>query len=253
MDLRESLVTALTTVLVSGGLGGWITQCYQDREAELTLTRQFRAAEYDLNKLWLQKRGDEALAARKDYVSAQHQFFEQVFTDIAATLYAADNLVEATTPAWSLDGLRGDKLKSKQDDRAKLGTDFNIAERKWKTNVQMLGIRVGYYTAGDATATKNWSRLVSATDAVLACSQQIYLAWYRANVTRTPYTSQLNACEQQNAAMTAASNDFAASIGPVTQYSWKGWDNPRELKEELGMNEPPTEPANHARADALKR
>jgi hypothetical protein len=236
--LGSSLGTALVTVLVSGGIGGWITHCYQERAAEHALTRQFRAAEYDLNKLWLEKRGDQALTARREYLTTQKAFFEELFAEVAEVQHAAENLVDITMPRWSLQKLRGNALKKKRADRARIPEAFNAAESKWKTNVLTLGIKVGYYGPGDPALLSNWSVLVDTTSAELTCADRNYAVWYTAAVQGTTFAPTASECESQKKAMTAAASAFAGRIGQSTQYAWKGWDNPHELKKALGMEAP---------------
>ena len=103
---------AFITVLVGGLLAQWINIYVQ----EATGAREF-------NNAWLKARGDQALAAYKDYVTEQLKVADGLFTSVGSIVAAAEALVASA--GW-------DRSHPHTDETArKIALEFNAAEDDW--------------------------------------------------------------------------------------------------------------------------
>ncbi|MBW3565425.1 MAG: hypothetical protein KY459_11925 [Acidobacteria bacterium] len=233
--LKSGLASTLVAVLITGGLGGWITQCYQDRAAKAEFERQILGQEHELNKIWLQKRGDEALDSRKKYLDARQLFVEQIFEEIASTVLATDQIIDVTTERWKLAGLTGHVLEEKRTRRKALVDEFNNAETTWRMNLGKNGIKVIYFSTGAPGISDRWSDLSGSLDVLLECANTTYTQWNTAVVQRASYKYTADACRSEKLAVTAASDELAHVMMSDVNYGWVGWESPQRMRQELGI------------------
>jgi hypothetical protein len=199
------------TVVIGGMFGQWITASIQDGQKE----REFQQA-------WLKTRGDQALAAHKDYLDKEHEVVAHAFDLIGNCVTAARDLIDLTGPEFAPGNV---SQRSQEDVRTQaldMIDNYNKAEQQWGVESRKLNLLVEYYHPGQPDVHKAWREASESVTAYMKCAQQ----WFKEH--RKPLDPK-GACQTEMKELDGRLVVLSASLAAVRQYPWEGWDSPDKL------------------------
>ncbi len=211
--------------IVLGGLVGQMISC----------DVQKRLRERDFDDTWLKARGELALAARKEFQQARRQGFDEVVTAAATMANASEELLYITSPQFSTENLKGKNRDLMLAEREKLRLAYREAESTWAPSRIRYDFALAYFAEGDQKVLATWHASQSAVDDYRVCAAKVYNVWYLAGQGRAVFKYSDRLCGHQQRAVAMATQQLGTAFAVKAESAWKGWDNPAELKSELGL------------------
>lgn len=207
--LESSGGAAFITVLIGGLLAQWINMYIQDA----TSTREF-------NNAWLKARGDQALAAYKDYVTEQLKVADGLFTSVGSIVAAAEALVASA--GWN-------RSHPDTDERVRnIAVAFNTAEDDWVKSQRRLAFLMSYYGNSEPKVVERWKSLQGAVDGYRECVS----TWYDKFDGKSSYSPEA-ICRTQKNGVDRTLSELADAMEHGRAYLWLGWNNPDTLRKAL--------------------
>jgi hypothetical protein len=219
--------TALLTVL----LGGVVAQM-------ISCDSQRRSQQREFNNGWLKARGDQALTARKEFVDGRRNSLDEILRTIGEMDAASEELVDITQPAFAMSGYKRDAkvdIKAVVAEQTRVTTRFSKAESAWAPAQQRFAFQIAYYGLGNANVLKDWGSLQDSVNQLRKCASGIYILWHMAGRGLATYKYDPNYCKDQQSRVDANAAALGRSFGVLTDKPWSGWDNPKNLKQQLGI------------------
>lgn len=216
--------TALITVLLGGALGQFISCDVQNRLKE----REF-------NDTWLKSRGDQALAARTEFMRTRRETFENVIATTARLANASEELLYVMSPAFKLDNLQGANRERVRAEQEKLVNAYRTADLEWGTKRFTFDFAVGYFGEQDPKVISAWRGVRSSVDKYRKCAGDEYNKWYVAGQAKQTYSYSETTCKPEEAAVSSALQQLGSTFAVRADYGWRGWDDPQQLKKALDI------------------
>lgn len=216
--LKEpAVVAALVTVLIGGIAATAITGIIQ-----------WRAGVREFNQAWLKSRGDQALLSYKDYLDQEQELMRRTYALIGTSISASDRLVGLTKATWRQQFV-GPELQAVQKQMKDIRSNYNEVNAKWNSEVEELGLLMGYYHPGQPQVYSSWRAVKENVTAYQQCAQN----WYETHPATKPAPSD----EEANAACKPRYKDLLASLSSLTdslesvrRYAWTGWESPEKIR-----------------------
>lgn len=216
--LREpTVVAALVTVLIGGIAATLITGLIQ-----------WRAGVREFNQAWVKSRGDQALISYKDYLDQEQQLMRRTYALIGTYISASDGLAGLTKSTWRQE-LVGPKLEAVQKQMKDIRTNYNEVHAKWNSEVEELGLLMGYYHPGQPQVLSSWRGVKESVTAYQQCAQN----WYETHpATKPPPTDEevSAACKPKYEVLLNSLNGLTNSLESARRYAWTGWESPDKIR-----------------------
>ncbi len=148
--ILESKVLAVSiTVLVGGIFGNLINSNIQ----EAIKDREFR---HDV----LKALNSTQLELQKEYFKLQVSETKKALDVVGKIIQNTEALAITRTPEWSLNSAKTQKIReSLRNDKIKIRTAFNKAQKEWEVNQHLYGSMLSFYFYGDPEVSKAWDNL----------------------------------------------------------------------------------------------
>jgi hypothetical protein len=220
--LESTTGTALITIFLGGVLGQFISCDVQNR-----------LRERDFNETWLKSRGEQALAARKEFDQARRVTFEEIITTAGQMTNATEEFLYITSPAFSTERLEGEARKNLMAEREKLHTGYRAADARWGPARTRYDFLIGYFSENDPAVIAAWKAAKKAVDDYRKCAADTYNKWYLAGQGGDPFQYDDSLCDEDQDRVAGAIQDLGGKFVTKADYAWQGWNDPALLKKAL--------------------
>ena len=209
---ESNFAVALVTVVIGGIFGECITSSIQDGQKE----REFQQA-------WLKTRGDQALAAHKDYLDKEHEVVAHAFELIGNCVTAARDLIDLTSPKFAPANISKRSQEDVRKQALEMIDNYNKADEQWGVESRKLNLLIEYYHPGQTQVHEAWREASESVSAYMKCAER----WFDAH--RQPVNPE-GACRAEGESLDVRLLALSASLAAVRRYPWEGWDSPERLR-----------------------
>lgn len=215
---------AIVTVLL-GGVAGQLISCNAQR----------RLQEREFNNAWLKARGDQALTARKEFVEGRTKALDEILRVAGAIATASDDLLYITRPSFDTKGQTIENKKLVLAEQTRVFSEYVKAEQAWAPSQPRFTFAASYYSNGDTSVLAAWRELRSEVNVLRTCASDTYERWHQAGRRIGTYTYDPAKCRLEYDAVSSAIERLGTAFMANESQPWHGWDNPKSLKETLGI------------------
>lgn len=216
--LREpTVVAALVTVLI-GGIAA----------TAITAVIQWQAGNREFSQAWLKARGDQALVSYKDYLDREQELMRRTYALIGTCISASDELANLTKSTWR-QRFVGPEMEAVQKQMKDIQTNYNLMSAKWKSEVEELGLLIGYYHPNQPQVLSSWKGVKEAVTAYQQCAE----SWYETHPLTRPAPTDEDvkaACKPQYETLLNSLDGLTNSLESGRRYAWTGWESPDQIK-----------------------
>jgi hypothetical protein len=209
--LESSGGTAAITVVLGGILGTIVTGMIQVGMKD----REFQQA-------WLKTRGDQAITAYKEHVTAQVKAVEGALLLIGQMQSSADNLIILTEPRFNPEGtqpVRAQRIRQRDE----IKKEFNAQSLDWRAKRELTGFLLVYYHRDAQSVREAWERSKESVDRFRLCAANWETSKPFGTVTR-------DACGPERSQLTSTLLGLEGVLRESSAYAWDGWEAPDRMK-----------------------
>lgn len=214
--LRDPVVVAALVTVLIGGIAATV----------ITGLIQWQAGIREFAQTREKSRNDQALISYKDYLDQEQQLMRRTYALIGTCISASDRLVGLTKSTWRQQFV-GSELQAVQKQRRDIRTNYNEMNAKWNSEVEELGLLMGYYHPSQPQVLSSWKAVKEAVTGYQQCARN----WHETHPATKPAPTDEEvsaACKPKYEALLKSLNDLTDSLESARRYAWTGWESTRQ-------------------------